>query len=276
MKREITKVGLFGIGLDTYWLQFDGLLSKLTGYQKQIKDKIEGFGVEVVDAGMVDNPIKAGESAELFMSNHIDVIFLYVSTYALSSSVLPIVRRIKVPVIILNLQPVAQLDYAAFNKLQDRGFMTGIWLENCQACSVPELSSVFNRTGVPYHIITGHLEDRESWDEIEEWIIATRVAGALCNNTLGIVGHYFNGMLDVYSDLTKLSATFGTHIELLEMCELKKYRDEATETSIGVKNFINQWSKGGPAHHCAIGLGHVVNKIEKLGNILGIRTTRIC
>jgi L-arabinose isomerase len=42
-------------------------------------------------------------------------------------------------------------------------------------------------------------------------------------------------MLDVYTDLTKQSATFGTHIEMLEMCELKKYRDEASESEITAK-----------------------------------------
>ena len=42
-------------------------------------------------------------------------------------------------------------------------------------------------------------------------------------------------MLDVYADLSKQSTVFGTHIELLEMCELKKYRDEATETEVQKK-----------------------------------------
>jgi L-arabinose isomerase len=43
---------------------------------------------------------------------------------------------------------------------------------------------------------------------------------------LGVLGHYYGGMIDVYTDLTKQSAVFGTHIDLLEMCELKKCRDE--------------------------------------------------
>ena len=50
------KIGLFGIGLHTYWAQFDGLLEKLRGYQDEIKNKIASFGVEVADAGMVDCP----------------------------------------------------------------------------------------------------------------------------------------------------------------------------------------------------------------------------
>ena len=229
------KVGLFGIGLDTYWPQFDGLLDNLKGYQEQIKSKLEGFSVEVADAGMVDNPVKARVAADFLKSQDVEVVFLYVSTYALSSTVLPVAQKIKVPIIILNLQPVPQLDYEAFNKLGDRGKMTGIWLEHCQACSVPELASVFNRSGIHYDLVTGYLQDEEAWNEIQEWTDAAAVAASMRNNRLGILGHYYNGMLDVYTDTAKQSAVFGTHIELLEMCELKKYREEASETEVQLK-----------------------------------------
>lgn len=235
MTKVNVKVGLFGIGLDTYWPQFDGLLEKLEGYQERIKTKIAGFGVEVANAGMVDSPQKARKAADFLKSQDVEIVFLYVSTYALSSTVLPVAQKVKVPIIILNLQPVPQLDYEAFNALGDRGKMTGIWLEHCQACSVPEIASVFNRAGIQYDFVTGYLEDKEAWDEIEAWTDATSVAAAMRNNRLGILGHYYNGMLDVYSDTTRQSTAFGTHIELLEMCELKKYRDEATEGDIRKK-----------------------------------------
>ena len=230
-----TKVGLFGIGLDTYWDQFDGLLDNLVRYQSFIHDKIGKFGVEVVDAGMVDNPIKAREAADFLKSNDVEIVFLYVSTYALSSTVLPIAQKLKIPIIILNLQPVAVLDYDKFNQLGDRGKMTGFWLENCQACSVPEIASVFNRTGHSYDFVTGYLEDEEAWQEIETWIEASKVSVAMRHNCLGILGHYYGGMLDVYTDLTKQSAVFGTHIEMLEMCELKKWRDEVTDSEVEAK-----------------------------------------
>ena len=227
-----TKVGLFGIGLDTYWPQFDGLLNNLMNYQEQIRDHISGFDVEVIDAGMVDNPVKAGEAADLLKRNDVEIVFLYVSTYALSSTVLPVALRVKVPVVILNLQPVAQLDYESFNRLGDRGRMTGVWLEHCQACSVPEIASVFNRSGIRYDFVTGYLKEELVWQEIQAWTEAARVSAAMRNNRLGVLGHYYCGMLDVYTDLTQQSAVFGTHIELLEMCELKKYRDEATELEV--------------------------------------------
>ncbi len=231
----MTKVGLFGIGLDTYWPQFEGLLDNLKGYQEQIRNKISGFGVEVADAGMVDNPEKAREAADYLKLQDVEIVFLYVSTYALSSTVLPIAQKVKVPLVVLNLQPVPQLDYEKFNALNDRGKMTGVWLEHCQACSVPEIASVFNRTGIQYDFVTGYIEDEQAWSEIKAWTEAARVAATMKNSRLGVLGHYYGGMLDVYTDLTKQSATFGTHIEMLEMCELKKYRDEVTEVDVQAK-----------------------------------------
>ena len=231
MKSRV-KVGLFGIGLDTYWAQFDGLLTNLKKYQKQINTRISSFGVEVADAGMVDNPVKAHEAADFLKSADVEIVFLYVSTYALSSTVLPIAQKLKVPVIILNLQPVPQLDYSAFNELGDRGKMTGVWLEHCQACSVPEIASVFNRSGIQFDFVTGYLQEEQAWGEIGAWTEAARVASILRNNRMGVLGHYYGGMLDVYTDLTKQSVVFGTHFELLEMCQLKKYRDDVTNADV--------------------------------------------
>jgi L-arabinose isomerase len=45
---------------------------------------------------------------------------------------------------------------------------------------------------------------------------------------------------------------------------------------IGAKNYINSWSKAGPSHHCAVGIGHVSQKIEKLAAILGVEVIRVC
>ena len=46
--------------------------------------------------------------------------------------------------------------------------------------------------------------------------------------------------------------------------------------SLGARQFINAWNAQGPAHHCAVGIGHIATKIEKLGALLGIETMRIC
>jgi L-arabinose isomerase len=231
----VNKIGLFGIGLETYWDQFDGLLARLTGYQKQIAKRMQEFGAKVIDAGLVDSPEKAVQAGNYLKTSDVDIVFLFVSTYALSSTVLPIAQKLRRPIIILNIQPVAAIDYEKFNSLGDRGAMTGEWLAHCQACSVPEIANVFNRAGIGYELVTGYLNEQTVWDDIRDWIDASKVAGVMRNNRLGVLGHYYGGMLDVYSDLTKQAVAFGTHIELVEICEVKKYRDEANDAEIEAK-----------------------------------------
>src|SRR5664280_3030059 len=110
-KTDKIKSGLFGIGLETYWSQFDGLFDKLKSYQLKIKGHLLNSDAEVVDAGIVDNPDKAIEAAGLFIENRIDIIFLNISTYALSHNVLPLIQRVNCPLMILNLQPSEAIDY---------------------------------------------------------------------------------------------------------------------------------------------------------------------
>lgn len=223
------KIGLFGIGLDTYWPQFDGLKKRLEGYLQVVEDKLAAVHPHIINAGLVDSADKAFHAGQEFRKEGVDLIFLYVTTYALSSTVLPVVQRAKVPVIILNLAPEAAIDYEAFNKLTDRTKMTGEWLAFCSACPVPELANVFNRAGIKFHQITGMLhDDPECWNEVEEWVEAAKVANTMFYNRLGCMGHYYSGMLDIYTDLTKQYAHFGGHIELIEVEELASLRKQVS------------------------------------------------
>lgn len=224
------KAGLFGIGLEAYWPQFNGLEARLRSYIDKVEAKLARPGVDVVNLGLIDTPEKALEAGHQFRQADVDIIFLYITTYALSSTVLPVVRRAKVPVIILNLQPGAAIDYATFNALGDRTAMTGEWLAHCAACPVPEIANVFNRAGIRFHQVTGVLDgDPVVEEEINDWIEAARVAHIMAHNRLGVIGRYYNGMLDIYSDLTAQAAAFGTHIEVLEIDELARLRRAVTE-----------------------------------------------
>jgi len=219
------RVGLFGIGLDTYWPQFEGLKERLEGYVDRVARQLQNPGTTVVNLGLVDSPEKAFEAGHEFRRRDVDLILLYVTTYALSSTVLPVVRRAKVPVIILNLAPSSAIDYEWFNRLNDRTKMTGEWLAHCQACPVPEIANVFNRCHIPFFQVTGVLEgDPAAWNEVAEWLEAGRVAHTLEHNRLGVMGHYYGGMLDIYSDLTQHCAYFGGHVEVIEVDELSAIR----------------------------------------------------
>ena len=224
------KIGLFGIGLEAYWPQFAGLEERLKGYVSRVTDHLTRPGVEVINLGLIDSPEKALAAGHAFRQADVDILFLYVTTYALSSTVLPVVRRAGVPVVILNLQPTSAIDYANFNALGDRTKMTGEWLAYCSACPVPEIANVLTRAGLPFYQVTGVLEgDAQVWQEVDGWIEAARTAQVMAHNRLGLMGRYYNGMLDIYSDPTLQAITFGTHLEMVEVDELAALRREVTD-----------------------------------------------
>ncbi len=45
---------------------------------------------------------------------------------------------------------------------------------------------------------------------------------------------------------------------------------------IGAKKFMEDWNSHGPAHHCAIGVGHIADKIKKLAALLNIDAVQVC
>ena len=229
------KVGLFSVGLEAYWNQYRGLRRRLEQNNATICQRLESLGAEVVNVGMVDSPGKALAAGHLFRQEDVDLLFLHVATYALSSTVVPVARRCKVPVILLNLSPEAAIDYTRFNRMQDRTAMTGEWLAHCQSCSVPEIANVFRRCGIQFQQVTGILNEEYAWREIGEWLEASRVAHSMEHNRLGIMGHYYTGMLDIYSDLTLQTSTFGTHFEMIEVDELSALRREVTASGIAAR-----------------------------------------
>lgn len=235
------KIGLFGIGLDTYWGQFEGLYNRLLGYLFEIDSNLKNLNVEVIKGGMVDCPDKANEIASLFNKEEVDCIFLFISTYALSHNVLPLVQKTNKPLVLLNLQPTSAIDYKMINGLNDRGKMTGEWLSYCQSCVAPELSSILNRAGIKFSLITGYLKEKYVWDQIQKYVEALEVVKMMSTNRVGVLGHYYNGMLDVYSDMTQQAATFGNHFEILEFGTLKKIRDEVVDSEILEK--IDEFNK---------------------------------
>jgi L-arabinose isomerase len=211
--QPLARIGVFGIGLAAYWPQFEGLKARLEGYQRDVETRLAEYGGEVISAGLVDSAPAALAAGDRFAGANVDLLVCYTATYATSSQVLPIVQRSRRPVLVLNLQPVAQLDYEHVD--------TGEWLANCSACCVPEIANAFTRARIPFQVVSGQLSaDPRAWGLIAEWIRAAAVVRALSYSRLGFLGHTYPGMLDMYSDFTMHQAQLGAHVEVLEMDDL--------------------------------------------------------
>lgn len=207
------RIGVFGIGLAAYWPQFEGLHERLVGYQQGLERKLTDLGADVVSAGLVDTAEGAREAGRLLAGAGVELVMVYSATYATSSQVLPAVQAAKAPVVILNLQPTRSVDYEAMT--------TGEWLANCSACCVPELAGAFTRARIPYRTVTGSLVDGDpAWGAIREWIDAAAAVASIRSARLGVLGHNYPGMLDMYSDFTQIQAQLGAHVEVLEIDDL--------------------------------------------------------
>ncbi len=235
------KVGLFGIGLAAYWPQFPGMRERLIGYQQLVRARLAEHA-DVVDAGLVDNAPDAASAGDLFARERVDLVVCYVGTYATSSQVLPAVQRAHASVLILNLQPVSALDYGKTD--------THEWLANCCSCCVPEIGCAFARSRIEFRVVTGvlgvdggrfneapptHPAAAAAWAEISDWVRAATVVRRLRDSRIGFLGHTYPGMLDMYSDFTQHTAQLGTHIEVLEMCDLARRLPDEHDPGIAAK-----------------------------------------
>ena len=222
------RVGVFGIGLDTYWPQFEGLKERIEGYQRRVEKRVRELGGDVVSAGLVDTAPAAREAGDLFASAQVDLVLCHAVTYATSSTVLPVAQAANAPVVLLGLQPTPTLDYANID--------TGEWLANCAACCVPEIAGAFTRAGIPHDTVAGTIDDDErAWTKIGAWVRAAGVARALSRSRIGFLGHVYPGMLDMYTDFAAVHAQVGAHVEVLEIDDLGARVAQATDDEVAAK-----------------------------------------
>jgi len=222
------RIGVFGIGLAAYWPQFPGMKQRLEGYLHAVEERVRGFGAEVIAAGLVDTPEGARAAGAEFLRADADLIVCHLATYATSSQVLPVVQKSAVPVLVLNLQPSAALDYATAD--------TGEWLANCSVCCAPEIANAFARARVDFHLVSGMLgDDPAAWREIEDWCRAAAAASAVRHSRIGFLGHTYPGMLDMYSDFTMIHAQLGAHVEVLELDDLAQRLPQAGAGEVQAK-----------------------------------------
>ena len=75
MEYSKLRVGLFGVGLEAYWNQFEGLQGRLTGYVEELADRLGAFDVDVVNLGLIDTPEKGFEAGHTFRKEDVDILF---------------------------------------------------------------------------------------------------------------------------------------------------------------------------------------------------------
>jgi L-arabinose isomerase len=223
------KIGVFGCGCWFYWQQFEGLKEKLIDHQRYFEGRLVEHGVHIVSGGLVDTPQLAAQTGDMFKRQDIDFLICFMSTYALSSTVLPVVQRAGVPMIIASLQPTVAMDYAHGT--------TFMQLEHDNQTSLPEVCCALERAGIDLAgMVVGTLyDDPAAWRRILDWCKVARVCATLKRARIGVMGHVYEGMLDMNSDPTMFDGAFGMHCEHIELDDLQACVDETTDEQVARK-----------------------------------------
>src|ERR1035441_5006974 len=147
---SMAKVGVFNVGFHRYWPQFPGLKERVDGYRQTFEERIRDLGVEVVSAGLVDTVESGRRAGDFFATQHVDLIFCYVTTYVQSAFVLPVAQRGKPHMVLAGLQPTPGMDTATATTYEQ--------LAHDNTTSLPEIMYALKRAKLPADVIFGMLD----------------------------------------------------------------------------------------------------------------------
>ncbi len=192
------RIGVFSIALGAYLPQFPSLTPEFEGQYEAFKKTIPDT-VEIVDGGLVTTKELAQAAGNKFRAADVDLVILQLLTYATSYNMLPAVRDLDVPVVLVNIQKKKAPDYENTD--------TATWLGELYACgAVGEMVADLERAGKRHAVITGVVEggDPQVQAEIEAWCRAAQVRRRFRDTNLAQIGRPYPGMMDLYIDETNL------------------------------------------------------------------------
>jgi len=225
--RRKPKIGYFGSGLAAYWPQFPKLKPAVLEAMERHTQRLEAMGCEVVRGGLVDRAERGNEVGDLFAREQVDLIIGEIMTYTTSHMLVPIAQRNIAPYLTLALQMVATVPFETIGT-EDFTLIGA-------AMTAPEVSCAFQRCGLPFNCVVGGDFQDKVWVQVQEWVEAAATRRALMDSRLGYLGHYYPGMLDMYTDFTMHQGRLGAHVELLEMCDLADRVDKVTDAELEAK-----------------------------------------
>ena len=151
------RIGVFSIALGAYLPQFPSLVPEFEAQYEAFKKMIPDT-VELIDGGLVTTKELSSAAGDKFRAADVDLVILQLLTYATSYNMLPAVRDLDVPVILVNVQKKKAPDYAhtdtrAWWKAETRRYRrrsrTGAALLRCAAVSAIR---IWRRSDAPIRV----------------------------------------------------------------------------------------------------------------------------
>lgn len=220
------KIAIVSLGHYIYFDQFEGLREELMEKSEQFRAYLDPTACDVVDVGYIDCVEDAFEAVRQLKKEDADLLFLLLSTYVPSAVCAPFAKYLTIPQILLGIQPLEHLDYSHTT--------TYMQLCNDDVCAMPEAAGVYERFGrpIPPCIVASSVQSDSIKKQVSQWVAAATAMAGFKYETVGYLGHTYEGMYDMHTDPTAFTATFGSHVKMLEMCELSRLAEEVTDEEI--------------------------------------------
>lgn len=217
------RVGVFSVALGAYLPQFPQLVPEFEAQYEAFKKTIPDT-VEVIDGGMVTTKEQSMVAGDKFRAADVGLVILQMLTYCTSYNMLPAVRDLDVPVVIVNVQKKLAPDYEKTD--------IPIWLGELYACgAIGEMVADLNRAGKRSAVITGVVEggDPQVQAEIEDWCRAAQVRRRFRDTNIAQIGRPYPGMMDLYIDETNLYHRMWLYTKQFDWEKMWAIADDITD-----------------------------------------------
>lgn len=217
------RIGVFSIALGAYLPQFPQLVPEFQAQYENYK-KMFPDTVELIDGGMVTTKEQAQAAGDKFRAADVDLVMMQLLTYATSYNMLPAVKDLNVPVVLVNIQKKRVPDYD-HAEIPD-------WLGELYACgAVGEMVADLNRYGKRHAVITGVVEggDPQVQAEINDWCIAAQVRRRFRDTNIAQIGRPYPGMMDLYIDESNLYRRLGLYTKQVDWEQMWAIADNITD-----------------------------------------------
>ncbi len=223
---EKAKIAVVTLGHYIYFQQFEGLKEELMEKATDFKNLLDASDCEIVDAGYIDCVDEAFTAVKKLKKEDADLLFVILSTYVPSAVCAPFARYLDIPQVLVAVQPLVHLDYSHTT--------TYMQLANDDVCAMPEIAGVYERLGknIPACIVASSSQTEKIKKEVNQWVLAAKVMAGFKYETIGYLGHTYEGMYDMHTDPTAFTAAFGSHVKMIEICELARLSGEVTDAEI--------------------------------------------
>lgn len=230
------RVGLLVTALlEDKWNKSAHIRPKAQKITKKLAEVV-GQYAEVVNPGFVECEDDAYRAAQLFNSKDVSLIIFVELAYQKGLVSLRTLLSTKAPILVWNTQMIYNFpDDADFDVIMLNSGMAGL----------SEVTSALLRTNRSFSVLTGYLEDTEMLEELNDYIRAAKVVHNLKNSRIRIIGHPYEGMVDLMIDQLSLCNKVGPVTWPLEHDEVARIATEipAEDVTKLIKEEKNKYSQ---------------------------------